>query len=382
MSALDFSLDLSLGSGFRSPAECVIKINEQEITNLYPYLTSATVRMSRIAAAECTMTFESNRDEHGTWAVQDSESIGPWKKILVEAVFGTQREEVMRGYIRDVQADYPDDMGSTTVTVKAQDESILLDREQVHKTWSTEEEPLSDGNIARQIASEHTLEPDVEDGILNASLNQSETAIRFLRKRAEANGFELFIRGGKLTFKSPELDGTAMPTILVYAGKSTNCNRIAIEHDGHKPDQISLSRASDTDPETTEESYASDLRLLGPVEATSNGMGLNPFVWPLPRAQGATEAEAQMRAQAKANENAWKIAATGELDGSLYGHVLLNHKTVTVDGIGEKYSGLYYVDEVTHKFTVDGYLQEFRLLRNATGEEGLDQAKNRLGGLV
>ena len=81
---------------------------------------------------------------------------------------------------------------------------------------------------------------------------------------------------------------------------------------------------------------------------------------------GASRAELERRAQAKADENAWKISAEGELDGTLYGHVLLTHVTVEVDGVGETYGGRYYVDEVTHHFDSEGYRQHFKLLRNAT----------------
>jgi len=38
-----------------------------------------------------------------------------------------------------------------------------------------------------------------------------------------------------------------------------------------------------------------------------------------------------------------------------------------VYGVGETYSGLYYVDEVTHSFTAVGYRQSFKLERNPTG---------------
>ena len=60
--------------------------------------------------------------------------------------------------------------------------------------------------------------------------------------------------------------------------------------------------------------------------------------------------------------------ATGELDGSRYGHVLRAGEPVAIDGIGERYGGVYYVDKVSHRFTVDGYRQSFELMRNAYGD--------------
>ncbi len=36
-------------------------------------------------------------------------------------------------------------------------------------------------------------------------------------------------------------------------------------------------------------------------------------------------------------------------------------------GVGSTYSGIYYVDSVTHTFTAKGYRQSFKLERNSTG---------------
>ena len=46
----------------------------------------------------------------------------------------------------------------------------------------------------------------------------------------------------------------------------------------------------------------------------------------------------------------WFINAEGEIDGNHYAHVLKPHGTVTIKGIGEAYSGVYYVTHVTHTF--------------------------------
>ena len=81
--------------------------------------------------------------------------------------------------------------------------------------------------------------------------------------------------------------------------------------------------------------------------------------------------EARARAQAKANENAWKVKANGELDGFLYGHVLLTHKLVGVYGVGETYT-------VSHTFDQNGYRQSFNLLRNATGQDSEPESDDSL----
>jgi hypothetical protein len=93
-----------------------------------------------------------------------------------------------------------------------------------------------------------------------------------------------------------------------------------------------------------------------------------PSLWRVKKEGDETEEEMRERAQGLANENAFKVIATGELDGALYGHVLLPGLLVSVDGTGARNGGIYYVDTVAHQFTPDGYRQQFQLIRNATGE--------------
>jgi hypothetical protein len=154
-----------------------------------------------------------------------------------------------------------------------------------------------------------------------------------------------------------------------------------VRFDGHKPDKVGITRAPDVGSEAQEEIFEPDLPLLGRDAANSESMGLEPFTWYMPQPHGSTETEVLARAQAKANENAWKIVAEGELDGSLYGHVLLNYLTVTVDGVGDVDGGLYYVDQVIHQFTPDGYSQTFRLLSNATGDTSQSASGDPIAGV-
>jgi phage protein D len=259
-------------------------------------------------------------------------------------------------------------MGQARAVVIGQDESLLLDREHVRRVWSTLEEPVSDGEIVQRVADEYGLQASVEPGLTAHGVSQSATPARFLMDRAEANGFELFVRQGRIHFQPPDLQGDPQPPVRIYAGDRTNCLRFAATFDGHRPDRVAFTRAASAGTGTEEHEYEPDLPLLGSQPVDSERMGLVPFTWWLDRVQGASLAEAQARAQARANEHGWKISAEGELDGVLYGHVLLTHRTVAVDGAGGVYDGTYYVDRVTHVFNADGYRQEFRFLRNGLGD--------------
>lgn len=373
---------------FRQPAECIIKVDGKELKDFYPYLNEVSVEMSRKSATVATLKFNLIRDENGKWLVLDHGSpdttLKPWRKIEIFASFAERTEEIMRGYIREVKPNFPTDMSAATLTVTAQDESYLLDRQHVRRAWVTKDEnSIKDGDIVKTIARGSQLKANAQNGLENVSLNINGTYIKFLRDRADANGYEFYIREGAIHFHKPELEGQAQPTIMLYAGWSTNCLSFSVSNDGHKPDKVAVIQAKQLGSGAEDEQlFKSDLKVLGQKPAFSENMGLKPFVWQLEQANGATDIEVKARAQALANENAWKISAEGELDGTLYGHVLLNFKTVYVDGAGEAVGGLYYVDRVTHRFTIEGYRQNFKLLRNAIGDQGNPVAQSRLSAVL
>jgi phage protein D len=365
-------LDLFSGAQ-RDPAGCVVKVGvaKLEIADLYPFLTGVDIECSRADAWTATLTFESRRDEQGRWAVQDSGLLSPWESILIEASFGTYSEEIFRGFIREVSASYPEEAGAATVTVECQDQSIALDRTHVRQNWGEADAPTTDGQILQQIIARNPVVKPGDgngQGLSGLHLFQDATDITFLRDRAEVNGYELIFAEGKVYFGPMRLSGEPQPTILVYAGRDTSCLRFDVKADGHQPEKVAYDVAATEGTTTQQRSFEPDIPLLGTETAAGGGPGLPEYVWRL-RRQGTTdEAELDARAQAKANEQAMRIKADGELDGTLYGHVLQVGGLVPVDGVGDRLSGLYYVDTVSHRFSNDGYRQSFKLLRNAYGD--------------
>lgn len=361
-------LDL-LGGNKREPAECVITVAGREISEFYSFLTEVSVDCSRDRAATARLRFDTRRDEQGRWTIQDAGVFTPWATVKIEAAFGSQREEIMRGYIREVAADYPQTPGDASVTVECQDDSIALDREQRRRNWGADA-PATDQLILVSIASDHGLMPAADSGAGQSGLvlNQDATDIAFLRERAEANGYELIFREGEIYFGPMRTSATAQRTILVYAGPDTHCLRFSTRADGHRPDKVMVQLASTAGASVDEETLSPDLQPMGTQRADSVSSGLRDFTWRMTRQGGRNQSEMRARAQRLANENAMKLRAEGELDGSLYGHVLLPGLPVAVDGVGDWLAGVYYVDRVSHRFSVEGYRQSFTLLRNAYGD--------------
>jgi phage protein D len=313
--------------------------------------------------------FETQRDEHGRWTVQDRGLLAPWKRIVIEAAFGQHTEELFRGFIREVLADYPSESGAATVTVECQDASLALDREHVRYPWGVNA-PTTDGEIVTEIAKRHslTLATEPGPGLSNLTLYQNSTDIRFLRARAEANGYELYFRAGEMYFGPMQLDARPQPTIMVYAGLDTNCLSLSVTSDGHLPNKVAFDLAPAEGTEITRKEIGPDLVSLGTEPADVGGDGLKDFTWLLSHEGSFDEDELTARAQGRVNDFALRVRAEGELDGTLYGHVLVPGRPVAVDGPGDWLGGVYYVDRVSHRFDLDGYRQQIRLLRNSYGD--------------
>ena len=376
-------LDL-ITSAFRAPADCVIRVDDEEIAELYPFLREVTAECSRDEASTARLVFETQRDEHGRWTVQDRGVLAPWKRIVIEAAFGQTTEELFRGFIREVLADYPGESGSATVTVDCQDHSLALDREHVRRAWGVGA-PTTDAAIVNAIAGDHglTFAAEPGPGLSSLVLYQNATDIRFLRARAEANGYELYFRGGDLYFGPMQLEADPQPTILVYAGLDTNCLSLSVTSDGHLPNKVAFDLAPTEGTQIERRDIEPDLASLGTESAEAGGDGLKDFTWFLTHEGAFDEDELTARAQRRVNDFAMRVRAEGELDGTMYGHVLLPGLPVAVDGPGEWLGGVYYVDRVSHRFNLDGYRQQIRLLRNAYGDN-LDAGPGvgRLAGIL
>lgn len=353
----------------RQAAECKIELAGSEIAELYPALVEVSVDSERGSATEATLIFETRRLEDGSWTVQDDKRFKPWATVKISAVFGDESEEIMRGFVRELKADYPEQKGAARVTVICQDHSLKLDREHINQTWGGDQ-TVTDEDIVGAIAKRHhlKLEGVPGQGQTSPHLHQNETDSRFLIKRAEANGYELVYSRGTVYFGPLRLDGEAQPTLRVYAGNDTHCINFELQDDGHQPEQVAYEIASDTSSQAQPRSVRPNLTLLGPEAATSRDAGLGEFEWRQQRCGISNEAAMAATAQASVNEQSMKIKVEGELDGSLYGHVLEVAKTVGVDGVGERYCGIYYVAMANHRFDVNGYRVSFRLLRNAYGD--------------
>ena len=346
-----------------------------EITDLYPVLETVMVQTARSQPGIGTLVLTAGRDEAGTWPVIDGGYFERWKPIRITADFGTYAEDVIWGYIVKITPEFPQDRGAAKVTIEFQDETIALDRTEVTRTWGDSEggTAISDNTIVQSVLSDygHTLDLTSAQGQSRLTLNQDKTDFRFVPELAEAVGYEIRLMFGTMYFGPIALTGEPQAPIRVYAGPDTKCLEFKIDEEAAVPDKVTTASA-DTggDGTSTETTLAPDLPILGSESAqeAAASQGVSEFVWRLKQEGDNAPDAAQMLAQAKINESSLSIRAECMLDSTMYGHVLLPGKLVTVDGVGERYGGRFYVDSVEHAFDATGYTQKAVLLKNGINE--------------
>ena len=209
------------------------------------------------------------------------------------------------------------------------------------------------------------------EGMTHRNLNQDKTDFALMTERAEVNGYEFRVVEGKVYFGPPRLSGKPQPPLLVYAGPDTNASGFKGFKAEDAADTPEAARVATTNAEgeVADNRLTPDLPLLADEPATRGEPGVPPYELRLEPQGDQSPANLIASAQGRINAASLSITATCEVDGTAYGHVLVPGALVTVDGVGERYGGRWYVDMIEHELDPSGYRQKVTLLRNAVNRE-------------
>lgn len=318
------------------------------------------------------------RDGCGSWNVVDQNTFQRLTKLRISVNVGSGKTEpLIEAYVIQTSADFANQPGQSVLNVVAMEPTVKMNLKETVRAWPN----MTDSAIAEEIFAG----PDYKFGAVVDSTQptrdeddhtemQRGTDIQFLQSLAQRNGFECYVElnpeSGKVEghFHKPRLQQSPQGVLTVNMGDATNVNSFqanfdmlqattakAANVDVHSSDQQS------TDSDSAEDKSlgsASTVPADNPRQVLISGTGL------------ADTGELQTAAQAEVDRSAFAITAEGEVNTVAYGDVLRAKRPVLVRGAGKQFSGLYYVQRVTHTFTGDGYTQHFSLKRNAWGLTG------------
>lgn len=352
-----------------------IKFDGEEIPDeLFDLLQRVEIELSDEFIGMVRMQIGVPRDK---WDIIDDDRFSLWKSLTIEAGFEGSTDEIFSGYITHVHPVFTHDESGTIFEISAMDKSITLDRIEILKDWPDKK----DSDIASEILTTYGFTPDVDDTeIIHdekiSTIIQRETDFRFLKRLAVRNGFAFYIEGDTGVFKAPVLDESPQPLLVVLFDSdpslTPNLINFSLNIDALQPVHTGMSQIDRTTKEVlTVESESGQQELLG---ADDNDAllpsGMEPPMAYIGMNVAINQAEMTTMCQGVHNQSEWLITGSGEIDVNSYGHVLMPRRTVTIKGIGEKHSGVYYVSQVTHVFTFEGITTFFTVKRNGIGPTG------------
>ncbi len=206
------------------PIKITIKIDGEEVSDLYKDLISLEVELDDELAALFRLTIGIALQPDGSWTYLDDERFKVWKPITVAAGLGGSAEDVFSGYITHVKPSFDPELTQCTLEIWGMDGSVLMDREEKLIAWPNKK----DSDIAAEIFNQlYGLTPMTEDTNIThdeavATIIQRETDIQFLRRLALRNGFECYVEGTTGYFRPPQLSAPPQPVLAVHFGDETN----------------------------------------------------------------------------------------------------------------------------------------------------------------
>lgn len=352
----------------------VIEIEGQEIPDIYEDIVHLEVESAPEMANLFRMRLLLRQQEDGTWSHLDDERFKVWNQLTIRAGFeGSDVEELFFGYITNQKPFFDPDPSECWIEIWGMDSSVLMDRQIVTKEWASRK----DSDIAGEIFRKYNLTPRVEDtGIVHdeevSTILQRETDIQFLRRLAARNAFDCYIEGQNGYFGPAGMDEEIQPLLAVHCREETNVTYFSINTDALLPVNVKMAQIDRLNKEIHSVTVTESPRAaLGRDQAPGllkSGMDPGLYLATLQTATGNAEMLALCEGTYTRAENF--VSGEGEISGFNYGYILHNRKLVTIKGLGETYSGIYYVTHVTHTFTPEGYSQHFKVARNALGITG------------
>lgn len=293
----------------------------------------------------------------------DTDHTQPGNQVAIELGFTGQLERVLVGEITALRVSYSSDQAAQ-LHIQGFDRLHRLRRGRRTRAYHE----VKDSQVAEQIAADLGLEPEVTDSVIVHPylLQNSMPDIDFLLQRARRIRYEVVVSDRTLGFR-PAANHLAQAVTLEYMrdlkwfnvrlSTARQVSEVAVRGWSRGSKEAILGRAR-VGAETTLMNGAES----GPRLAESAfGASADAIVdTPL-----ETQSEADQMAEAMYNEMALELI-TGE--GEAAGVPSLRAgATVELRGLGDRFSGLYYVVRAEHRFAPDiGYITRFGVQRNSS----------------
>ncbi|QCP49809.1 phage late control D family protein [Trinickia violacea] len=283
--------------------------------------------------------------------------------VEIEMGYRDNRRILFSGEITGLEPTFPEG-GPPTLTVRGYDRRHRLMRERKTRSYTN----VKDSDIAAQLAGGAGLRPEVEDTkvVLPYVLQHNQTDLEFLLNRAARIDHEVVVDGHALIYRPRKVKDSETLTLrreiellefrprmttmgqvqtLVVRGWNPKSKEEIVSHAG-VGDEPTLMKGKSSGP-------ASVQRIFGSTGSTVVRMPVQ------------SQEEADLVAKQRFAQMALGYI---HADGVCIGEPHLRAGIVVkIEGLGERFSGLYYVSATEQSFSIaTGYRTRFAARRNAT----------------
>lgn len=327
------------------------------------YVRSVTVdeRVELPSMFTIEMTGSDAQEEEVPW-VDDANLFSIGNVVEIKLGYVDELETLLIGEITGLEPEFTFTR-LPNLLVRGYDRRHRLQRGRKTRTFVQQK----DSDIASQIASEAGLTAEVEDSgtVHDYILQANQTDLDFLRERARQIQFEVIVEDKTLIFRpvnnaqSESLTLTMDDDLLEFYPRLSSMGQVS---------EVSVRSWSPKDKkEIVGQSKAGDE--VSSMGGQSSGAAISESAFgaavELNARPVATQAEADQIAKARFNDLVLELI-TGE--GTCWGRTdLRSGNVIEIAGVGQRFSGAYYVPTAIHRYSPQlGYQTHFTVRRNAS----------------
>lgn len=292
-------------------------------------------------------------DPHLLWI--DADSLAPGKSVQISARGPAGEKLIFDGEIVELEPDFHP--ATQILTVRAFDRLHRLARGQHMRSFLN----VTDGDLVRKLAQEVGLKAQsaTTSQVHHYVFQNNQTNLAFLRDRAAALGYLLYVRGNTLYFEPPKAEGQPIPlewgvTLSEFRPRMTTLGQSGgVTVRGWDPatrqEIVGHAQKGQTAPQVGVKQSGGDLAQGAfHVDAQSQGV-MRPV---------RSQAEADAQAQALQDQRASRFI---EAEGICAGNpAVVAGASVEVSAVGDRFGGTYFITSTTHVYAAQsGYVTHF-----------------------
>jgi len=324
------------------------------------------------------LTFHADRNLafQSDYSLLSSSLLRPGTRIAATVSLNGSMQVLLDGFITTQELSHTTSFGASTLSVNAQDVSVLMDLDEVSDQYPA----LGDPTIVALVLAKYAVFGIVPEVIPPPTLflsdplyqvpQQNATDRAYIQQLAQPYGYVFFVSPGPVLgantayWGPPPRIGVPQKALSVNVGPFSNVESISFTHDALSASLVygwlQDAEIDDVVPVVT----ATGLR-LPPLAAQPALLSDLPMVRTAQFTDGRPiTVEALVESQAYTDMSTDNVVVgQGQLDVLRYGAILQAPGVVGVRGVGATYDGLYYVQSVTHQVSRSSYKQQFTLKR-------------------